>query len=119
MFKVVQGIYQKGKICIPQFIDVKDETQILIVFSDSSEKSNNRAEVCAEIPLVFSAGSDMLKLDSIDVTVSTKEKYNKELSAQYNDGEEHGRSAFFSSASVDIGYTDDSILDSIAGGFEK
>ncbi len=119
MFKVVQGIYQKGKICIPQFIDVKDETQILIVFSDSSEKSNDRAEVCAEIPLVFSAGSDTLKLDSIDVTVSSKEKYNKELSAQYNDGEEHGRSAFFSSDPVDMGYTDSSILDSIVGGSEK
>ncbi|OQX04623.1 MAG: hypothetical protein BWK80_53380 [Desulfobacteraceae bacterium IS3] len=119
MFKVIQGIYQKGKICISQFIDVKDETQILIVFSDSSEKSSRRVEVCVEIPLISSAGPDTLKLDSIDVTVSTKEKYNKELSAQYNDGEEHGRSAFFSSDPVDIGYTDESLLDSIIGGLGK
>ncbi|GEM_PF-6676419 len=113
MFKVVQGIYQKGKICIPQFIDVKDETQILIVFSDSSEKLNDRSEVCAEIPLVFSAGSDILKLDSIDVTVSTKEKYNKELSALYNDREAHGSSAFFSSGPADMGYKDCNISDTV------
>jgi len=117
MFKVVQGIYRKGKICIPQFIDVKDETQILIVFSDSAEKSDD-ADICTEIPLI-SAGSDILKLDSIDVTVSTKENYNKELSAQYNDGEAYCRSAFFSSDPVDIGYTESSILDSIIGGVGK
>lgn len=118
MFKVVQGIYQKGKICIPQFIDVKDETQILIVFSDSAEKSDDAADICTEIPLI-SAGSGILKLDSIDVTVSTKEKYNNELSAQYNDGEAYCRSAFFSSGPVDIGYTESSILDSIIGGVGK
>jgi len=53
------------------------------------------------------------------VTVSTKEKYDKELSAQYNDREDHGISAFFSSDPADMGYTDDSILDSIVGGLEK
>jgi hypothetical protein len=83
MFKIIQGICQKGKICIPQFIEVKDEAEVLIVFSDSSGKSGKTAEVCAEIPLISFAGSDTLKLDSIDVTVSTKEKYNKQVSAQY------------------------------------
>jgi hypothetical protein len=118
MFKVAYGIYQKGKICIPQFIDVKDETQILIVFSDSSVKSDERVEVSAEIPLISSAGPDIVNLDSVDVTVSTKEKYKKKLSAGYSNREEHG-SSFFSSDPVDIGYTDGSILDSIVGGLEK
>lgn len=85
----------------------------------SPQKSDKTAEVCAEIPLISSAVSDTLKLGSIDVTVSTKEKYNKELSTRYNDREAHGRSAFFSSDSADMGYMDGNILDTIIGRFEK
>jgi len=113
MLKVIEGIYQKGKIFIPQVIDIKDETQVLIVFSDTAYQMKNQHDALIEIPLESSAQSDKPELEDIDVTVSTKEKYLKELSMQISEQEENSLSVFFSSEPVDIGHTNADMLDSI------
>jgi len=116
MFKVIEGVYHKGKICIPQFIEMRDETKVLIVFTDNSDESVNINKPSVELPVTNYAESNKLKLEDIDVTISTKEKYKKELLIQNHKDKENPLSGFFSSKPINIGYTDADMLDGIIGG---
>ena len=113
MFKAIEGIYQNGKICVPPLMSMKDNTRILIIFSDASDKTNDKIETSIEIPVIAQQQSDKLKLDDIDVTVSTKESFYKELLKQDSEKENYSESTFFSSEPIDIGYTDARMLDGI------
>ncbi len=119
MFKVIEGIYHKGKICIPQSTDMIDETKVLIIFTDNSGESVHIDKPLVELPVTNSAEPDKLKLEDIDVTISTKEKYEKELLAQNHEGEDNERPGFFTSKPINIGYTDADMLDGIIGGVKN
>ena len=63
--------------------------------------------------------SKKLKLDDIDVTISTKENFYKELLKQDSEKENYSESTFFSSEPIDIGYTDARMLDGIIAEYEN
>ncbi|OQX04356.1 MAG: hypothetical protein BWK80_53770 [Desulfobacteraceae bacterium IS3] len=60
--------------------------------------------------------SKKLKLEDIDVIISTRELYFKELLKQDAEKENYSESTFLSSEPIDIGYTDARMLDGIIAG---
>jgi len=98
---------------------MRDETQVLIIFSDSFDNPDNISTDSTEIELISSTESEQLKLDDFDVTISTIEKYEKELAIQHTEDDKSFQSAFFDSEPVDIGYTDAGMLDNIIGRRKK
>ena len=63
MLKVIEGKYQNGTICIPQVIDIQDDTQVLIIFYDPAYQTKNQHDTLIEIPLESSAQSDKPELE--------------------------------------------------------
>jgi len=94
MYKTIEGTYHKGKIHVPQFVRIKDKTQILLVFKDTSAKIEKKDESPTTIPLKITDESEGLKLDDINVTISSKEKYEKQLSKHYDKEIMHSRASF-------------------------
>lgn len=111
MYKVIEGIYQRGKIIVPQLPDVKDKTKVIIAFEEQTShtekgSSARHKEISLDLPK---------NLEEIDVSISTANKYRAQLAKASK--EKRGRkvlqSPFFSSPPVDLGYTDAPMLDRI------
>ena len=111
MYRVIEGIYRKGKIIVPNFPVIEDKTKVIITFVEHPSCAEWEGSVeHDEIPL----GSPT-NLEDIDVTISTVERYRVQLANAEND---KGRgkpvcSPFFSSPPVSLGYTNASMLDRI------
>lgn len=60
--------------------------------------------------------SKKINLEDIDVTISTRELYFKELLKQDVEKENYSESTFLSSEPIDIGYTDARMSDGIITG---
>ncbi len=116
MYRVIEGIYRKGKIIVPNFPVIEDKTKVIITFVEHPSYAERGGSVeHDEIPL----GSPT-NLEDIDVTISTVERYRVQLAKAEND---KGRgkpvcSPFFSSPPVSLGYTNASMLDRIIAGEE-
>ena len=111
MYKIIEGIYQRGKIIVPQLPDLKDKTKVIIAFEEQTsytEKRNStrHKEISLDLPT---------NLEEIDVSISTTDKYRAQLAkaSKEKKGKKIRQSPFFSSLPVDLGYTDDSVLDRI------
>jgi hypothetical protein len=111
MYKVIEGIYERGKIIVPQLPDVKDKTKVIIAFEDQTshteKKSSTRHKgISLDLPK---------NLEEIDVSISTANKYRAQLTKASKEKRERKdlQSPFFSSPPVDLGYTDASMLDTI------
>ena len=114
MYQVIEGLYKGGKIVFPRLPDVKERTKVIAVFVEGAPQVEGRVsmeheEISIELPK---------KLDEVDVSVSTANKYRKQLTrvSEKERGGKPKRSPFFSSLPVDIGYTDAGILDRIISG---
>lgn len=112
MFKVIEGIYKKGKIIIPELLDIHDQTRVLIAFADRTSWNEDIANFAEteEIALEFPDS-----LDEVDVSVPTASLYKARLAQAVEKRKTRKilHSPFFSSSPVDIGYTDASLLDAI------
>ena len=113
---VIEGMYEKGKIIVPQFPDIEEKTKVIIAFMEKASQTEESSSITTrEIPLVLPK-----HLDEIDVSISTVNKYRAQLvkAAKEKSGKRFLHSAFFSSPPLDLGYTDSSILDKIIAGEE-
>ena len=113
MFKVIEGIYKQGKIIIPQFPDIDDQTRVFIIaFGEQTSWTEDITDFMEteEIALEFPDS-----LNEVDVSIRTDTFYQAQLakSADKRKKRKSLRSPFFSSSPVDIGYTDASMLDTI------
>jgi len=111
MYKVIEGIYQRGKIIVHQLPDVRDKTKVIIAFEEQAShteirSSTSHKEISFDLPK---------NLEEIDVSISTTNKYRAQLAKASREkrGREVLQSPFFSSPPVDLGYTDASMLDKI------
>lgn len=111
MYKVIEGIYQRGKIIVPQLLKVKDKTKVIIVFAEEmspTEKMSSAKykKISLDLPN---------NLEEIDVSINTANKYRAQLAqaSKKKGGKKVLQSPFFSSPPVDLGYTDASMLDRI------
>lgn len=113
MFKVIEGIYKQGKIIIPQFPDIDDQTRVFIIaFGEQTSWTEDITDFMEteEIALEFPDS-----LDKIDVSIHTNTLYQARLAkaADRRKKKKSLHSPFFSSLPVDMGYTDASMLDTI------
>lgn len=113
----VQGdrrIYKDGKIVLPKLPDVKERAKVIVAFVERPPQFEERVsmeheEITLELPK---------NLDEVDVSVSTANKYRKQLTRALEKEREGKprRSPFFSSLPVNIGYTNAGMLDRIISG---
>ncbi len=111
MYKVIEGIYEKGTIIVPQLPNAKDKTKVIIAFEEQkshAEKmsSTRNKEISLGLPR---------NLEDIDVSINTANKYRVQLEKASKEKRRRKilRSPFFSSPPVDLGYIDASMLDKI------
>jgi len=114
MYRVIEGIYQRGKILVPQLPDVKDKTKVIIAFAEQTSQTEESGSIAhKEIPL------DLPKnLEEIDVSITSANKYRAQLAkaSKEKKARKISHSPFFSSPPVDLGYTDASVLNKIIAG---
>ena len=109
-----KGRYEKGKIIVPQFPDVKEKTRVIIAFMEkASQKEESNSLTAKEIPLSLPR-----RLEDIDVSVSTANRYKAQLAKVTKEKtvRKSLHSPFFTSPPLDLGYTDSSMLDKIIAG---
>ena len=111
---VIEGRYEKGKIIVPMFPDVKEKTKVIIAFMEKASQTEESSSITnKELPLALPK-----HLEEIDVSVSTANKYRAQVvkAAKEKKGKKILHSPFFSSTPLDLGYTDSSMLDKIIAG---
>ena len=119
MIKSIEGIYENGEIRIDQSVLMKNGTQVLIVFSDSTEPDEELRKHPAGSRLIPLAKTADQEFEDFEISLETKEAYERILSGTDPDKQGTSASAFFSLEPIDIGYTDANIIDGIIGGTEK
>ena len=113
MFTVIEGVYQQGKILIPQRPHLHEYTRVFIFAPEEPSpllEKTAHSKGCREILLEMPAN-----LDAIDVSISSKAFYQAQLenADKRRQRKKTLHSPFFSSPPVDIGYTDASVIDTI------
>jgi len=111
MYKVIEGIYEGGKIIVPQLPNAKDKTKVIMAFEEQTSHTEKRSSTRhKEISLGLPRN-----LEDVDVSISTANKYRAQLekASKEKRGRKVLQSPFFSSPPVDLGYTDASMLDRI------
>jgi predicted DNA-binding antitoxin AbrB/MazE fold protein len=119
MIKSIEGIYQDGEIRTLQSVPLENGTPVLIVFADSPHTSDESGKNVRHISVAQISTSDKPELDEIDVSIETKEEYERMLSGPSPNENSDSEASFFDLAPVDIGRTDPKIIDRIIGGVEK
>ena len=111
MYKVIEGIYQRGKIIVPQLLEVKDKTKVIIVFAEEMSPTEKMSSAKYK-KISFDLPNN---LEEVDVSINTANKYRAQLAqaSKIKGGKKVLQSPFFSSLPVDLGYTDASMLDRI------